>query len=154
MVNPICNFGEGGGVGGTGGGGAAKHVMVTIGKCWRGGVAIADRGKFEEGGNTTGDLAQTVLRADEPPTDKVTAICSGMGTGGGGGKGLRGSGRVLEVVGRGRENRCRIGHPHGGGGARARVVIAVVGDGRTNVKGTRGTGRPGGTDRGRVKGTT
>jgi len=34
-VNPIRNFGEGGGVGGTGGGGIAKHVMVTIGKYGR-----------------------------------------------------------------------------------------------------------------------
>jgi hypothetical protein len=69
-------------------------------------------------------------------------------------KGLRGSGRVLEVEERGRGNRHRIGHPHGGGGAHVHVVTAVVGDGRTNVKRTRGTGRPGRTDRGRVKGVT
>jgi hypothetical protein len=56
-VNPIRNFGEGGGVGGTGGGGIAKHVMVTIGKYGRGGVAIANRGKFEEGGSSADDMA-------------------------------------------------------------------------------------------------
>jgi hypothetical protein len=151
-VNPICNFGEGGGVGGTGGGGTAKHVMVTIGKRGRGRVSIADRRKFEEGGGSANDVARPFIRVDEPPTNKVHAICSGMGTGGGGRKGLRGSGRVLEVEEGGREYRNRIGHPHRGGGADARVITAAVCDGRSYVKGTRGVGRPGRTNRGRVKG--
>jgi hypothetical protein len=34
------------------------------------------------------------------------------------------------------------------------VVRAVVGNGRTNIKRTRGMGRPGRTNRGRVKGVT
>jgi len=96
-------------------------------------------------------LARAFFRVEEPPTDKVAAICSGMGAGGGGRKRLRRSGRVLEVEERGREDRDRVGHPHGGGGADIHVVAAVVCDSRSNVEGTGGMGRPRRTDRSRVK---
>ena len=97
-------------------------------------------------------MAQAFFRVEEPPTDKVAAICSGMGAGGGGRrKRLRRSGRVLEVEERGREDRDRVGHPHGGGGADIHVVAAVVCDSRSNVEGTGGMGRPRRTDRSRVE---
>ena len=74
-----------------------------------------------------------------------------MRAGGGGRKGLRRSGRVLEVEERGREDRDSVGHPHGGGGANVHMVAAVVGNSRPNIEGTGGMGRPRRTDRSRVE---
>ena len=153
-MDPVRSLSEGGGVYNFGGVFVFEHVVVAIGQERGGGVAIANRREFKEGGCDTNDLAQTLVWFVEPSADQVRAVCGGVGAGRRGREGLRGDGGIFEVEERRWVGSDGIRYACGRGCTDVHMVAAIVVYGGANVKRTQRVWGPRRACVGRVEGVT